>query len=302
MGYRRGMSKLTLILVALLVSATAAGAQTWPERIDLPDGFQPEGIAAGKGKELFVGSIPTGEIRRVNPRKGTTTTVVPGAAGRAAIGLKADRRRRLFVAGGATGKAFAYDARTGAQLGSFQLAPAGGDTFINDVALGGKRAYFTDSSRPVIYALDTDTLSAVAPIELAGFPIVAGEFNLNGIAAARGGSVLLAIQSVDGALWRIDAATGAYEQIDVPLLPNGDGLLLHGKRTLYVVQNTLDQVAVVRLSSDLRSGTVLRTITSSEFDVPTTVARIGKRLYLPNARFTTPPEADTPYWITQVGR
>jgi hypothetical protein len=29
--------------------------------------------------------------------------------------------------------------------------------------------------------------------------------------------------------------------------------------------------------------------------VPTTVASFGKRLYLPNARFTTPPTPETPY-------
>jgi hypothetical protein len=31
------------------------------------------------------------------------------------------------------------------------------------------------------------------------------------------------------------------------------------------------------------------------FDVPATVARFGHRLYLPNARFTTPPTPTTPY-------
>ena len=42
----------------------------------------------------------------------------------------------------------------------------------------------------------------------------------------------------------------------------------------------------------------MRTITaddlgpSTSFDVPTTVARFGSHLYLPNARFTTPPDAD----------
>ena len=47
-------------------------------------------------------------------------------------------------------------------------------------------------------------------------------------------------------------------------------------------------------------ATVVRTITSPRFDVPTTVARFGNRLYLPNARFTTPPTPSTPYSVTQV--
>jgi hypothetical protein len=54
--------------------------------------------------------------------------LVAGQAGRSAIGIKVDRRNRLFVAGGATGQAFVYDARTGADLASYQLAPAGSPT------------------------------------------------------------------------------------------------------------------------------------------------------------------------------
>ena len=64
-------------------------------------------------------------------------------------------------------------------------------------------------------------------------------------------------------------------------------LLLRG-RTLYAVQNRLNQVAVVKLNERGTSGRVQRTITSPAFDVPSTVARSGRYLYLPNARFTTP--------------
>ena len=68
------------------------------------------------------------------------------------------------------------------------------------------------------------------------------------------------------------------------VLSNGDGLLRQG-RTLYVVQNQLNKIAVLRLSPDGSSATLEREITSSAFDVPTTVARWGQRLYLPNAKF-----------------
>ena len=50
------------------------------------------------------------------------------------------------------------------------------------------------------------------------------------------------------------------------------------------------------------TGRVLREISSPDFDVPTTAAAFGSRLYLPNARFTTPPTATTPYWVTAVQR
>jgi sugar lactone lactonase YvrE len=118
------MRRLVLLLasVAFLVAvATAIAAAAFPERIDLPNAFRPEGIAA-KGKTLYVGSIPTGEVRRVDAKSGDVDPLVPARAGRAAIGLKIDERRRLFVAGGPTGKAFVYDARDGDDLAQFQLA------------------------------------------------------------------------------------------------------------------------------------------------------------------------------------
>jgi hypothetical protein len=104
------------------------------------------------------------------------------------------------------------------------------------------------------------------------------------------------IQSSTGLLFRFDPATGAATQVDLggTLLPNGDGLLL-SVRTLFVVQNRLNRVAVVRLNSAGTSGEVTQFLTDPRFDVPTTVAAFGNRLYLPNARFTTPPTPETTY-------
>jgi hypothetical protein len=83
------------------------------------------------------------------------------------------------------------------------------------------------------------------------------------------------------------------------LLPNGDGLLLSG-RTLYVVQNQLNTVAVLHLDRTASEATVVSRLTDPRFDVPTTVASFGGRLYLPNARFTTPPTPTTPYQVIAV--
>jgi hypothetical protein len=52
-----------------------------------------------------------------------------------------------------------------------------------------------------------------------------------------------------------------------------------------VVQNQLNTVAVIRLNHRGTEGTVTQRITDARFDVPTTIARFGDRLYLPNARF-----------------
>jgi sugar lactone lactonase YvrE len=274
-----------------------------PDRLDLPDGWQPEGIAAGRDGDLYVGSIPTGAVLRLDARTGKTTPVVPAQAGRAAIGLKLDKSGRLFVAGGPTGKAFIYDARTGADVAQPQLSVPGAATFVNDVALTRGTAYFTDSRRSAIYAVDTRSPGA-APrtIELPAIPLEAGN-NLNGIVATEDGRTLLAVQTNAGRLWRIDPATGTAAQVDLGGVPltNGDGLLLNG-RTLYVVQNRDNQIAVMRLDEDFTAGSVVTTIKSTGFDVPTTLAMLRGELYAVNARFgtTDPPPAD--YWVTLVRR
>ena len=66
------------------------------------------------------------------------------------------------------------------------------------------------------------------------------------------------------------------------------------------MQNRLNQVAVFKLDKSGASGELRDTLTSPDFDVPTTIARSGGDLYLPNARFTTPPTPTTPYWVTGI--
>jgi sugar lactone lactonase YvrE len=289
-----------LAALASLVVVAAAAAQSFPARLDLPDGWQPEGIAAGTGNQLFVGSIPTGAVVRVDARTGRSRVVVPGRRGRAATGLEV-RGSRLFVAGAGTGKAWVYNARTGRQIKAFQLAPAGQDTFVNDVVVTARGAYFTDSRRNALYVVPPD-LGAPRELRLNGIPLQAGN-NLNGIVATADGRTLIAVQTNAGRLWRIDPQSGNATAIDLggATVGNGDGLLLAG-RTLYVVRNRDNRIAVVTLSADLSSGRITRSIRSRNFDVPTTVARIGNRLYAVNARFGTTGTSDTPYWIARVSR
>jgi sugar lactone lactonase YvrE len=294
---RRKTIAAVVALVSLVVAAAAA-AQTFPRRLDLPNGWQPEGIAAGAGNQLFVGSLASGAVIRVDARTGRSRVVVGGRRGRAATGLKR-AGNRLFVSGAGSGRAWVYDARTGRQVRAFRLAPSGQDTFVNDVVVTGRAAYFTDSRRNVLYRVPRD-LSRPRTIALTGIPLQAGN-NLNGIVATADGKTLISVQTNAGRLWRIDPATGRASAIDLggASVANGDGLLLTG-RTLYVVRNRNNRIAVVRLSANLATGRVTRTIASRSFDVPTTVARIGGRLYAVNARFGTTPTARTRYWITRV--
>jgi len=299
-----------LVLAAIAALPATAGAATFPDLIRLPDGWQPEGIAAGRGTSLYVGSIPTGAVWKGDARTGQGDVLVPGQPGvRSAIGIKVDRRNRLFVAGGATGKAFVYDARTGADLASYQLATPGAATFVNDVVVTDRAAWFTDSSAAQLYALplgrhgglpDQDEVR-VLPLK-GDFQLATGGPNLNGIVAARDGRVLLAVQSVTGKLFRINPRSGRTREVDLggATLANGDGMLLAG-RVLFVVQNRLNQIAVVKLSRSLERGRLVATITDPDFDVPTTIAFQAGRLYAVNARFGTTDPQPARYDVVKVG-
>ena len=301
------MRRLVLLLTifACLAVPAALAKGSFPETIPLPNGFAPEGIAIGKGDTFYVGSIPTGAVYAGSLRTGTGNVLVPGATGHAATGLEYDHGR-LWVSGAGTGKAFVYSAGTGATLNELQLATSAGPTFINDVVVTGRAAYFTDSNRPVIYKVSkkwNESPGAVTPISLTGdYQHVPG-FNLNGIEATPSGRTLLTVQTVTGKLFTIDPKTGATKLIDLggATLPNGDGILLHG-RTLYVVQNQLNKIAVVKLNHSLTRGVVTREITDSDFDVPTTIDRFGKWLYAVNARFGTASGPDATYQVVQVRR
>jgi sugar lactone lactonase YvrE len=303
---------LVLLLMALvaLVPATA-GAATYPDLIRLPDGWQPEGIAAGRGSSLYVGSIPTGAIWKADARTGEGGVLVPPRPGeRNAIGIKVDERNRLFVAGGPTGKAFVYDARTGADLASYQLAVPGETTFVNDVVVTSKAAWFTDSAADQLYVLPLGRHGALPDQDEVRTVEVGGDFvfgatgpNLNGIVAAKGGRTLLAVQTNSGTLFKINPRTGKARAVDLGgdnVLANGDGMLLAG-RVLFVVQNRLNQIAVVLLSKSLDRGRVVTTITDPDFDVPTTIAFQDGRLYAVNARFGTTDPQPARYDIVRVG-
>ena len=307
----------SILAVAACVAAVAAttslaghgkgknkSSHPFPTVIQLPTGFQPEGIEIGNGKTFYVGSVATGAIYRGDLRTGAGAVFIQGGAGRNAAGIEF-ARNRLFVAGAATGNAFVYDARTGALLKTYQLGTA--PTFINDVVVTRNAAYFTDSSKAVFYRVPfgpNGALGAAQTIPLSGDYVQAAGFNLNGIDATRNGKLLVAVQTATGRLYRIDAGTGVATAIvlaNSESVPNGDGILLDGK-TLYVVQNQNNAVAVVRLSASLASGVVWTRITNPNFRVPTTMDELGHRLYAVNARFGEASPETLSYQVVQFSK
>jgi sugar lactone lactonase YvrE len=291
--------------VVIPEQASAAGG-VFPTTIQLPDGWLPEGITIGTAPFAYFGSRADGSIYRANLVTGAGRVIARGPGeGFPSIGLKIDQHNRLFVAGGNAGTARVVDAGSGRLLANytFTTEPA----FINDVVLTPCGPYFTNSMEAALYHLPLGpggglpTQSRVRRIPLGGDWAQEPGFNANGIVRTPDGAGLLVVQSATGLLYRVDPSSGVAERVDLGgfLLTNGDGLLLE-RDTLYAVLNRLNTVAVLRMSADGRSGRLVAELTDPRFDVPTTVAAYRDRLYLPNARFTTPPTPETPYTAVAI--
>jgi hypothetical protein len=268
--------------------------------IPLPDEITPEGIAVGSGTEFFTGNLRTGSIYKGDLRTGEGG-FINDFESRFALGMKHDPRRDvLWVAGAFSGLGYVYDADTGETVAVLQLATQQ-STLVNDVVVTRTAAFFTDSFQPVIYRVPLDSRGLPAgPAEtlpLSGDYVFngGGAIDGNGIDATPNGKTLILVNTQSGALYTVDPDTGEASSIDLggADVASGDGIVLDGK-TLYVVQNFLNQIAAVHLTSDLSSGVVDTFITSPNFDIPTTAAEFGSALYAVNARFTTVPPGEEP--------
>ncbi|WP_370290280.1 SMP-30/gluconolactonase/LRE family protein [Nocardioides sp.] len=286
-------------------SAADAGSRApkpYPASLPLPNGFQPEGITIAPGGKAYLGSRADGDIYRLDLRTGRGRVISQGP-GTPSVGLKTDGRRLLYVAGGTAGTARVVDQRTGRVVRDFAFSAA--PSFVNDVILTRTSAWFTDSARPQLYrvkrASDGRPATSFTTLPLRGDWVQGEGNNANGITTTPDGRALLVVNSSNGNLYRVNPATGVARTVDLrgATLTNGDGLLREG-RTLFAVQNRLNRIAVLRLNRAGTAATLVRTITSPRFDVPTTVARFGGSLYLPNARFTTPATPSTTYDVTKV--
>ncbi|MEV8591546.1 superoxide dismutase [Streptomyces sp. NPDC052012] len=299
-----GATATALALVAGTGSAQATGrSSAWPTEFPLPDGWLPEGITIGSRPYAYMGSRADGAIYRTDLRTGKGRVLHDGAPGLAAIGLKLDDRDGLLhVAGGAGGTARLVDARTGDLVRTYELTGSTGH-FVNDVVLLGDRAWFTDSRDAVLYGVPRGRRGEVRALPLGGdWEQLPDVNNANGIVSTPDGRGVIVVKSTPGELYRVSLRTGHATRIalsGVENVVNGDGLVRVG-RTLYVVQNRLNVVTVFELDADATTATLRRSITDPRFDVPATAARFGDRLYLVNARFTSPQTPETTFTAVAV--
>lgn len=299
----RRLMPLVAALAALPLLASTVLAAPFPDTIPLANGWQPEGIASGRGLTAYVGSLRDGGITRVNLRTGDRDDeFVPSATG-AAVGLEYEAGAdRLWVAGGPSGEVRVYQASTGELLETYSF-DAG---FVNDLVATRDAIYATDSGIQQLLVVPLgaggslpDPGEAFA-MDISGELVYEAGFNANGIAEF--GGWLLVAQSNTGELFAIDPATGE----SIRLLPEGsisagDGLELVGS-TLYVAQNALNTISIWRIQAGnvTFQGAITNDDVPGELDFPATIAFAGGALWAANARFSTPPTLETPYWITRV--
>jgi sugar lactone lactonase YvrE len=206
------------------------------------------------------------------------------------------------VSGAGTGKAFVYNNATKADVATYTFDPG----FINDVVVTRNGAYFTNSNVAALFRIPIQggqLGSTPQRIPLTGAFQLQSGFNANGIDATRNGKWLIIVQSNTGKLFRVNPSTGVTVEITLNggSVPNGDGILLDKKNRLFVVQNQLNQIAVIDLNKDLTSGTIVSLIKDARFRIPTTIDDYKGFLYAVNAKFGSPP-ASTDYEVVQVAK
>jgi hypothetical protein len=304
----------------------AAAQQNWPDAITIPTGFEAEGIELGKGHEFFVGanslsslfgeaffgiphpvSVLAGAIYKGNLRTGKGAILSP-PTGKSVSGLSYDPRTDYLYA--ATGFGFGdefanftftgqgvtvYDASSGDII--MEIGFGDGTGTINDCLVTRTGVYCTDSFNPILYKLVLEkggrlpSTPVVEVIPMSGFEMVGG-FNANGLVGKFDGKQLVIVNISTGVLYRVDTASGEASAIEIkgaePLFPDGDGLYLDG-RTLYIMQNFSNKIAVVQLSGDLSGGEFIKNIPgegeSNPLRIATTIIGFGDSLYAINTNF-----------------
>jgi len=309
-----GRSAVLLTLVGIISVSTASIAheidQTqrviWPDLIPIAAGMEPEGIEMGKDMNFFVGAnswtgnlTSAGAIYKGNLETGEGEILVP-PTGKNLSGLSYDARTDyLYAATGYAPGGFdgpfleqgvkVYAATSGRLLGEIIF----GDNIVaNDVLVADRAVYCTDSISTTLYKIPLENDGKVfssdfEKIEMTGFEMADG-FNANGLVGDFDGKKLVIVNITTGVLYLVDTETGVASAITIDgeekLFPDGDGLYMDG-RTLYIMQNFSQKIAVVDLSDDLTQGTFVKNIVSDNFAIPTTITGFGDCIYAINTNF-----------------
>ena len=210
-----------------------------------------------------------------------------------AVGLKLDDDGLLYIAGN-TGVARVLDTRSGRLVSTYQLTEAAGH-FINDVTLLGDRAWFTDSRDGVLYGVPRGRKGEVRALPLTGDWVQTPDVNnANGIVGTPDGRGLIVVSSSPGKLYRVPLKTGHATEIT---LVGADGRGQR-RRPLPHRPHAVRRPEPAEPRSACSTWTprpapppcAARSPTPASTSPPPPPAG-GDRLYLVNARFTSPQDA-----------
>ncbi len=270
--------------------------------IELPANFQyPNGIAHASDGTLYVGSVTSGQILRINP-EGKVETFFPGNDEVfAATSLRLDEPRGVLWGTspdflgtrGANGEVtrrshriFAIDTRSGEVLRVIPM-PDGG--FGNDLAIaptGG--IYVTDSSRPRIHYLAPGATQFQTWAEDEQFR--AQEIGLAGIARHSSG-VLIVGKFSDGELLKITPQPQGKATVEtIPLareLENPDGIQFAPDGSLLVTEGSVESGNGRLLRIDVLSrGTEPRPVETlvENLESPVNLTVAGEDIWISEAR------------------
>ena len=250
------------------VKDVAAAVKGWPTLIPIPVGFESEGIERGRGQEFFLGGTTwsgdltnSGAIYKGNLCTGEGEILVE-PTGKPVAGLSYDPRTNYIYAATGDPGAFAgnftnrgvlaYDASSGELVKEIIF---GDGSLTNDVLVTRDGVYVTDSINPVLFKIplgeDGQPSDAWERITMDGFvmdPAGLG-FNANGLVGDFEGTELVVVNINTGVLYKVDTESGVSTPIAIQgaetTFVDGDGLYMDG-RTLYIMQNFSNKIAVVR--------------------------------------------------------
>jgi sugar lactone lactonase YvrE len=237
--------------------------------VDLPgDRYHPEGLAIDSSGNMYIGSVGTGEVLRLDRDALVPERLVAPGSGEmtAAVGLVVDEAAdTLWVCSADVtfmkpNSLESFNLSTGTPIDSFPLPD--GQGICNDLVRDPRgNLYVTDSITGCIHRLAAGgSALEVWSADPAFAPAAPGEFTINGAGFDPSSNSLYVVKTSTGDLFRVpldpSGAAGAAEKIALDRQLRGpDGLRVFDDSTLFVVEE--GKLARVDLMGDLGSTTVV---------------------------------------------
>jgi len=292
-------TKVSLAILFSLAAITTSAIAAAGNIVFTAAEAYPEGVAFdSKKKEFLVSSMHYGTIGRVS-LDGSYRPFIDDDHVISSVGMTTDaKRNRLWVAISDPGVSTktkpdtknklaavaGFDLQTGKRVAYYDLGKLiEGGHFANDLTMDPDgNLYVTDSFSPVIYRIDAAGKTSV----FAQNDLFKGEgFNLNGIVYNPAGFLLVAKYN-SGELFKVDIKDPKQiQKVNLPEnLSGADGLVLNTPDRLLIVQNNGADAVIELESSDNWNSAKIKTRSKSVLPFPTTATKVGKSVYVLNAK------------------